>query len=173
MEHGSHKVDLVDENGHVVGVKSRRDIDKKHDTYHTVYVLLVTPEGELVLSRIPERKDLPNLYAGQLGAAAATIRRSGESPMAAARRAVARELYIDDAAVVPVGGGLFKTDGRQTYVSVYYVVARAPEVYSATDIAGLVTISPRAFREIIEHSPDDLAPNLYELWERYGKRLPL
>ena len=173
MEHGSHKVDLVDENGVVVGAKSRREIDKAHDTYHTVYVLLVTPEGELVLSRIPERKDLPNLYAGQLGAAAATIRRSGESPMAAARRAVARELYIDDATVVPVGGGLFKTDGRQTYVSVYYVMADAPDVYSATDIADLVTISPRVFRDMVEHSPEELAPNLRELWDRYGKRLPL
>lgn len=173
MEHGSYKVDLVDENGVVVGAKPRRDIDKAHDVYHTIYVLLVTPEGELVLSRIPERRDLPNLYAGQLGAAAATIRRSGESPMTAARRAVARELYIDDAAVVPVGGGLFKTDDRQTYVSVYYVVASAPEVYSATDIADVVTISPRAFREMVEHSPSDLAPNLLELWNRYGKRLPL
>lgn len=173
MEHGSYKVDLVDENGVVVGAKPRRDIDKKYDTYHTIYVLLVTPEGGLVLSRIPERNDLPNLYAGQLGATAATIRRSGESPMAAARRAVARELYIDDASVVPVGGGLFSTDGRQTYVSVYYIVASAPEVYSATDIADVVTISPRAFRDLMEHSPDELSPNLRELWERYGKRLPL
>ena len=173
MEHGSYKVDLVDENGVVVGAKPPREIDKKHDVYHTVYVILVTPEGELVLSRIPERKDLPNLYAGQLGAAAATIRRSEESPLAAARRAVARELYIDDAKVVPVGGGLFSTAGRQTYVSVYYVVSSAPDVYSATDIAGLVTISPRAFRELVEQSPSELAPNLLELWRRYGSRLPL
>ena len=173
MEHGSQLVDLVDENGVVVGSKPRRDIDKNRDLYHVIYVMLVTPEGELVLSRIPERSDLPNLYSGKLGAPAATIRRSGESPMTAAQRAVARELYIDDAAVVPVGGGLFSTDNRQTYVSVYYVVARAPEVYSATDIADLVTVSPRDFRATVEHHSDELAPTLVELWARYEKRLPL
>lgn len=173
MEHGSHRVDLVDENGLVVGSKPRREIDKSHDVYHVVYVMLVTPEGELVLSRIPKREDLPNLYAGKLGSPAATIRRSDESPMSAAQRAAARELYIDNAAVVPVGGGLFDTDGRQSYVSVYYAVASAPDVYSATDIADLVTIAPREFRKTVEETPQDLAPNLLELWRRYEKRLPL
>ena len=37
MEHGRHLVDIVDENGLVVGSKQRRDIDKNRDTYHAVY----------------------------------------------------------------------------------------------------------------------------------------
>src|ERR1700704_6083090 len=57
MEHGRHLVDLVDENGLVVGTKQRRDIDKNRDTYHSVYTMLVSPVGQVILARIPNRKD--------------------------------------------------------------------------------------------------------------------
>jgi hypothetical protein len=173
MEHGRYLVDLVDENGLVVGSKPRREIDKKIDLYHVVYVILISPEGQLILARIPRRDDLPNLYSGRLGAAVATIRRSGESPMAAARRAVAREIYIDDAEVIPAGGGLFEADGKPTYVSVYYMIADVPETYSSTDIAELVKVTSREFRQYVEQRPDELAPNLVHLWHRYQSRLPL
>jgi hypothetical protein len=174
MEHGSHHVDLVDENGLVVGSKPRREIDKNHDIYHVVYTVLVSPVGQVVLSRIPARKDLPNLYEGKLGVPAATIRRSGEAPMTAAKRSVERELFIDDAKVVPVGGGLFVLDdGRQTYVSVYFLVANAPETFSSTDIAELVTMAPRDLREQLDRQPDDFAPTMRLLWDRYQDRLPL
>ncbi len=173
MEHGRYLVDLVDENGLVVGSKPRREIDKKHDLYHVVYVVMISPKGELILSRIPRRHDLPNMYVGCLGAAVATIRRSDESPMAAAQRAIARELYIDEAEVVPVGGGLFNSDDKQTYTSVYYMVADVPETYSSTDIAEVVSIAPKEFRHKVEQHPEELAPNLLMLWERYQNRLPV
>lgn len=174
MEHGRHHVDLVDENGHVVGSKPRRDINKDKDTYHAVYIVLVSPVGEVVLARIPTRRDLPNLYAEQLGVPAATIRRSGESPLSAAKRSAERELFIDDADVVPVGGGLFKLpDNRQTYVSVYYLVAHPPETYSTTDIGEMVTFTPRELRERIESHPEEFAPTMLEIWRRYSDRLPL
>jgi hypothetical protein len=158
----------------VVGSKPRRDIDKHRDVYHVVYTVLISPVGQIVLAHIPERKDLPNLYNGQLGVPAATIRRSGESPMAAAQRSVERELFIDDAKLVPVGGGLFiLEDGRQTYVSVYYLVGNAPESYSSTDIADLVTFTPRDLRARIESHPDEFAPTMLLLWDKYQDRLPL
>jgi hypothetical protein len=174
MEHGRHLVDLVDENGLVVGTKQRRDIDKNRDTYHAVYTILVSPVGQIILARIPERKDLPNLYVGQLGVPAATIRRSGESPMSAAQRSAARELYIDDAKVIPVGGGLLSLgNGRQTYASLYYMVANLPETYSSTDIGELVIFNPRDLREHIVDKPEEFAPTMLRLWERYQNRLPL
>jgi len=174
MEHGRHLVDIVDENGLVVGSKQRRDIDKNRDTYHAVYTALVSPVGQVILARIPDRSDLPNLYVGQLGVPAATIRRSGESPMAAAQRAVARELFIDDAKLVPVGGGLLELEnGRQTYISVYYMVANPPESYSSTDIGELVTFNPRELRERIANNPEEFAPTMLKLWDRYQDRLPL
>ncbi|SRR6266496_1206045 len=174
MEHGRYLVDLVDENGLVVGSKPRREIDKHRDLYHAVFTLLVTPVGQVILGRIPRRDDLPNLYADQLGAPVGTIRRSGESPMAAALRSAARELYIDNARLVPLGGGLFRLDdGRQSYVSVYYIVANPPETYSSTDITELVTFTPRDLRQRIEEAPKDFAPTFLMLWGKYQDRLPL
>ena len=174
MEHGRHLVDLVDENGIVVGSKPRREIDKQHDQYHTVFIVLVSPVGEIVLGRIPTRVDLPNLYAGRLGVPAATIRRSDESPLSAAQRAVERELFIDDAKLVPVGGGSFELpEKRRTYASVYYMVASEPESYSTTDISELVTFTPRDLRERLEAHPEEFAPTLRTLWERYQNRLPI
>jgi len=173
MEHGTHSVDLVDENGLVVGTKLRREIDKSHDNYHTVYTLVISPVGRVVLARIPTREDLPNLYVNRFGASVATIRRTEESPMTAAQRSVARELYIDDAEVVPVGGGFFHTDGCGTYVSVYYLIADPPRTYSSTDIAELKEFSPRELSESMKENPEIFAPNLLKLWERYYSRLPL
>ena len=174
MEHGRHLVDLVDENGLVVGTKQRRDIDKNRDTYHTVFTVLVTPVGQIILARIPDRRDLPNLYVGQLGAPAATIRRSGESPLSAAQRSVARELYIDEGKVVPVGGGLLDLEGgRQVYVSLYYMVANQPETFSSTDIGELMIFNPRELRERIAEHPEEFAPTMLKLWDRYQDRLPL
>ncbi len=174
MEHGTHHVDLVDENGHVVGSKPRRDINKHKDTYHSIYIVLISPVGEVVLARIPTRTDLPNLYSGQLGVPAATIRRSRESPLSAAKRSAQRELFIDAADVVPVGGGLFNLpDNRQTYVSVYYLVGNPPETYSTTDIGEMVTFTPRELRERMEEHPEQFAPTMLEIWRRYSDRLPL
>jgi ADP-ribose pyrophosphatase YjhB (NUDIX family) len=174
MEHGTHLVDLVDEKGIVVGNKHRRDIDKQIDRYHAVYTLLVSPEGQVVFARIPERKDLPNLYVGQLGVPSATIRRTGESPEEAARRAIARELYIDDAEVVHVGDGLLTLDdGRQTYASLFYMVADMPETFSSTDISEIALLSPREIDTRIASHPDEFAPTMRLLWKTYRSKLPL
>ena len=71
----SDLVELIDHTGRATGAKPRSQIDKTRDVYHGVYVLLMTPTRELVLSEIPERSDLPNLYVHKLGVTAATMRR--------------------------------------------------------------------------------------------------
>jgi hypothetical protein len=62
--HEDQLVDIVTIGGDVVGQKPRKAIDKMHDIYHGVYVIVQTPDGMLLLSTIPRRNDLPNLYAG-------------------------------------------------------------------------------------------------------------
>lgn len=174
MEHGAHFVDILDQYGHIAGQKRRRDIDKTKDIYHAVYIVLVTPEGEVVLTHIPERDDLPNLYAGQLGVPVATIRRHDESTIQAARRAAARELFIDDAEVHELGQEMFTlADGRKTLVSVFYLVGEPPETFSKTDLAGFEVMTPaQVSRELQEH-PEKFAPTLRLLWQRYVKSLPV
>src|SRR6266536_2001882 len=94
MDHGDYLVDILDAKGHVVAQKPRPSVNKRLDRYRTVHVLMLTPAGELVLSQISERQDLPNIYARRLGTTVATIRRSGENAERAARRALEREIFL-------------------------------------------------------------------------------
>src|SRR5688572_21475881 len=115
MEHSAHQVDILDKQGRVVGQKLRRDIDKLNDIHHSVHVFLITPQGELVLSAIPAREDLPNLYPRKLGTTVATIRRSGETAQQAAVRSLARELFIDKAPVNLLGEKMFQLPERLNF----------------------------------------------------------
>lgn len=174
MEHGAYFVDIFDQHGHLAGQKRRRDIDKSKDIYHTIYIFLITPEGEVVLAHIPEREDLPNMYAGQIGASVATIRRHDESTIRAAQRAAARELFIDDAEVHELGEEmLVLDDGHRTLASVFYLVSEPPETFSKTDLAGFEVMTPaKVSRELQEH-PEKFAPTMQNLWQKYVKSLPI
>jgi hypothetical protein len=174
MEHAKHLIDLVDKQGNPVGQKMRRDVDKLHDLYHSIHILLVTPLGQLVFSRIPTREDLPNIYTNQLGTTVTTIRRTGETAEQAAARAVSRELFIDEADLHHLDDRFDQLkNGQQSYVSAYYLVADAPEIYSKTDSEGFVTISPSEFRKELINHPERFAPSLVEFWNIYRDRLPL
>ncbi|HSX28010.1 MAG TPA: NUDIX domain-containing protein [Candidatus Saccharimonadales bacterium] len=174
MEHAAHNVDILDETGSIVGHKLRREIDKLHDIFHVIMVFLITPEGEIVLTPILDRTDLPNLYPGQLSIPVGTIRRTDETAEAAARRSVARELFIDDADVKFVGEGpIDYGDKIKRYVSVFYVVGDPPKVFSKTDIGEMFTITPRELTKRLKASPKDFAPSLRITWERYLDKLPV
>lgn len=170
MDHGSYAVDLVDEGGRIIGQKLRREIVKEHDHYHAVYTLLVTPDNRIVLSRIPERKDLPNVYGGKLGITAGTIRRHNESAKAAAERVIERELYCMDQQPTHLGTGYYDfPDGHGCYASIYYFVHDLPTTYSGQDIAALVPMSSSEVRS----TPADFTPTFLILWRMYKDRLPI
>ena len=174
MEHNMHLVDILDERGAVVGTKRRIDIRKPQDIYHTVHILLVTPRGEIVVSTIPVREDLPNLYAGKIGTTVATIRRTEETAFQAGQRAVSRELFIDHMPLNQVGERIYHLgDSRTNLITLFYGVAEAPESYSLLDIDSLIVLSPREIDLMIEHSPDDVADSLAAVWHDYRRHLPL
>lgn len=174
MEHAAHPVDVLDADGKVIGKKLRRDINKVKDIYHAVFVLLVTPKGEVVLGVIPPREDLPNLYSRQLGATMASIRRSDETALQAAVRGVERELFIDKADLHLLGEQMLDLpDGIKTFMTAYYMIADAPPSYSVIDIDTLVVVTPQQIRNLILNHPDEIAPTLKTVWESYSSKLPI
>lgn len=173
MEHAAYQVDVLDEEGGIVGSKKRQDIDKTTDIFHVIYVVLVTPEGQLVLTPIPKRKDLPNLFVGQLSPPVATIRRTGEKSEAAAYRAVGRELFIDDPELEFLGEAMMEFGDVKRFVSVFTLIGEPPHVYSKTDIDKLVIISPRELAKRIRETPEEFAPPLLAIWEKWQERLPI
>jgi len=174
MEHGAHLVDVLDKTGAIISSKRRSDVDKSVDIYHGVYIFLITPRGEVVLSTIPVREDLPNLYAQRLGAPAATIRRSGETAEEAADRCATRELFIDQLPLKLVGEKMYHlSSDRYVYASVFCAIAEAPLNYSLIDIESFLVVTPREIDAMIEHHPEKIAETFIAFWHDYRKKLPL
>lgn len=174
MEHSAHFVDLLDASGKIVGQKIRRDINKATDVYHTVFVFVVTPNGQLVLGKIPRRSDLPNLYVDLLGVPMATIRRSNETAQQAAVRGVTRELFIDNPHLLPIGEGMITfTDKRVQFASVFCLVAEKPSSHSLIDMPELIVLTPKQFRTMLHQQPNKIASSLQKLWQLYATKLPI
>lgn len=175
MQHDFYPVDILNANGDIIGAKPRRDLDKLHDISHTIHIILVTPLGEVVMSIIPVREDLPNVYGSKLGTTVATIRRSSEGDDQAAVRAISRELFIDDMPLTkvetkfydhmpPMPGSLF---------SVYYGVSDVPESYSMVDLDGLIVMTPREIDTQIDQDPHSFAFSFLKIWKDYKNKLPI
>lgn len=174
MQHDFYPVDLLNEEGVVVGSKPRYQINKLEDIHHTTHVILITPRGEVVMSIIPVREDLPNVYANKLGTTVATIRRSGESALHAAQRSVSRELFIDDMPLTLLGERFHPLPPmKDNLLTVYYGISEVPESYSLLDIDGLIVMSPREIDAKLETSPDDYARSFIEVWKAYRQKLPI
>jgi hypothetical protein len=172
MDHASHLVDIVNEDGTVASTKTRQEIDKKTDLYHTVFVILKTPANKVVLSKIPDREDLPNLYAGTLGPTVSTIRRHEETDDEAGMRAVKRELYIEDLSLTKLGEDyLVLPDGHRKYMSVYLGTHSLPSEFSHEDIESLNPLNSDEIEEQLKTKPEIIAPTFQAIWQKYKKDL--
>lgn len=167
-------VDILDNDGSVVGQKPRREVDKTKDIYHTVFVLVLTPQKEVVLGVIPPREDLPNLFPNMYGGTMATIRRSGETALEAAKRGIARELFIDDADPQLIGEGMENIEGRlPVFASLFVLYSDPPVSFSLIDIASLKPMSQLKFEALLEVRPERVTPTLQLLWAKYGKKITI
>lgn len=173
MEHAAYDVDILDNEGNIVAHKPRQNVDKATDIYHAIHIFLITPDAQLVLTRIAANKTLPNQFAGKWGVPVATIRRSNESAEAAASRAVARELFIADTQPVFVGEAIVSIEGVPRLISAFTLIVAPPRTYSKHDAGELTTMSPREFTRLLRRSPDDISPTLKALWELWQERLPI
>lgn len=171
MGHAEYEVDILNEDGRVIGQKQRQAIDKGTDIFHSVHVILVTPEGEVIVSIIPAREDLPNLYAGKIGTTMATIRRHGESPEQAARRGLRRELLIEEPVLQPVHDAMVVLeDGRIHHLTAYVVEAVKPELYRPLDIGELMVLPPESLEVALMMNADQFAPTLKVVWDNVRRR---
>jgi hypothetical protein len=170
MEHADFPVDILDKEGRITGQKPRRAVNKRMDIYHGVHVVLMTPRGELVVSLIPQREELPNLYADLLGSTMATIRRHGETAEEAARRGLRRELLIDEANLRLLCDGMtVLDDGRPTYLTAFLVEAERPLLYRLADIGELVVITPEGVDLAMTVHADRFAPTMKAIWPSLQK----
>jgi hypothetical protein len=169
MRHADYLIDLVDRQGKVAGQKQRKDIDKSTDLYHGIYVLVITPDRQLVVSKIPQRTDLPNLYANRLGVTVATMRRHGETAEEAARRALADEALIVGATPDPKGNHMVDfPDGRTAYMSVFFLVHPVPQTINPINIQEIIPLSSAELKSLLNENSDSIAPTLAFICKSYN-----
>lgn len=166
MDKGKYNIDILNQQEDIVDKKPRVDVVKGVDIYHAVYVVLVTPRGEVALSKIANRADLPNVHHGAFGCTAATIRRSGETAEQAAERAVNDELHIDETPEL-VYQGMQAVDGTHRLVGLYKIVAEPPTSYSKIDIDEIVTFSQPEFEAALKDTSGTITPMLRLFWKKH------
>jgi hypothetical protein len=172
MNHAEHLVDLVDKDGNVVGNKQRQEIDKTIDLYHTVFVVISTPDNKLILSKIPSRTDLPNLYAGNIGATVATIRRHNETADEASSRVVNAELFIKEVQLTHIGDThLMLPDERNMYASVYRGIHVTPKDFSHKDIESLLVLNRSDLDEAVRVDKTRFSSTFLAIWQKYKNNL--
>jgi hypothetical protein len=165
MDYAQQLVDILDHEGRITHQKPRRAVDKQTDIFHGVHVMLQTARGELVVSVIPERDELPNRYAGMLGSTMATIRRHSETAEEAARRGLRRELMIEPKHLRLLRDGMLTlADGSLNYLTAYLVEADCPNLYRTADVGELMVITPSGIDVAIMAHADQVSPTLRAIW---------
>lgn len=142
----STEIALVGEGGQLIGSKPRHAVTI-NDTCHSVFILVVTPEKQLLLRKLP---------SGKLSATAMTIRLLDEDPLETVKRGFPDAIHFHH-----LGDQLLSLPGQKTYVSVYYAVAEHAEnpniiAHNKDEIDAQV-----------------LTPAFTILWQQYKHLLPL
>lgn len=166
MNDGDFNVDILDQDGQKVGVKIRKDIIKGSDIYHAVYGVIITPKGNLAISKIAQRSDMPNLHAGSYGCTAATIKRVDESGDQAMSRAIKNELDLN-IPIKLVKEELIPVDGTYRKIGLYELHSDAPTKYSKTDIEEIKEFTKEEFENLIKTSPESITPLLKIFWDNW------
>jgi len=137
---------LVNHDGLVVGAKPRSAITPT-DIYHAVFVLLITPNKQLIASTIT---------GGKLSATAVTLCQPNESAQqAAARIATAARHHLGDQFYT-------SPNGRKQYISVFYGIASPGKKGHAYELIADVTARDK-----------DCTPALQFIWQSYQHLLPV
>lgn len=173
LSHEEYDVDLLNEQGQVIGTKKRREVNKQTDILHGVYVLVFSPAGKLILSRIPQAPEKGKLYGGRLGGTAATVVRHDEPRDVAARRVLATELFVDYADLTFLGQTFhFYEDGVRRLVSVYYCVHKEALMKNPEEQDDLVPMTREEVALAVASSPHQFSQPFLGIWHDHADQLP-
>lgn len=174
-ESNDYNVKLLNEAGEVVGTKLRSEINKAEDILHTVHTIGITANKEVILSLIPQKKQIfrDGLFEGKLGNAAAAIVREDESAEDAAKRALSDELFLTNIEVQLLGEEfdvMEREDGstsRRLHTAYMYKHFGANVCFNRNDSAGLLLFQREDLDAWVNEQPDLFAPSFVAIWQRY------
>lgn len=169
MDHQDFLVTVYNADHEPIGAKPRRDIDKFSDIVDCTQVLVFTPDHQIILGRIPENPK--NLEPGKISSTAATIRRENETPVQAAKRALADELGVNGTEPEYIGQEFFTLDnGVRKIISICVAVVPFTNIEINLERTGEMSSVDRAEFESIVNQ-ENTGQVLKLIWQKHQSAL--
>jgi len=125
-------VDLVDEDGHVVGTAGRSVVRRDNLRHAATAVLVRDPAGRIYLHR---RSDTKDWAPGHWDAAAGGVISAGEDPHRSALRELEEELGITGTTLTELGTHLYEDDTVRCFEHAYETVWDGPVRHQPEEVA--------------------------------------
>ncbi|MDX2170400.1 MAG: NUDIX domain-containing protein [Deltaproteobacteria bacterium] len=164
MAHSSagELVDIVDADDRVLRQATRAEMRAGRLRHRATYLLVFNSRGELFVHQRTASKDV---YPAYWDVAVGGVVGAGESYDDGARRELAEEIGVRDAAPEPLFGFAWEDAGNQVHGRVYRVVTDAPLRLQAEEIQHGEWLLPAAVDARIARDP--FCPDGVLVWRRY------
>jgi isopentenyldiphosphate isomerase len=120
---GDELVDVVDSDDRVMATVSRRRMRGERLRHRAVFIVVTSPDDELLVHR---RSDAKDLWPGRWDLAVGGVVAAGETYDDAARRELAEELGVTGVEPHPIGVGAYADDEVDLVARCYRVEYRGP-----------------------------------------------
>ena len=133
-------VDLVDADDRVVGVISRREMRQYRGRHRTVFIVVRSGAGDVLVHRRADHKDV---WPGRWDLAAGGVVASGETYDEAAVRELAEELGIEGVALQRLGRGAYEDTDVAEIAVVYGAEWDGPIRFADGEVTAAEWVSRR------------------------------
>lgn len=123
-------VEVLDDEGTVVGVMSRAEVRAANLRHRSVYVLVRSSGGDVLVHR---RADWKDVYPGRWDVAFGGVPQVGETPVEAARRELQEEAGIE-VPLVPIGVGSYADDDLDVEGHLFAAVSDGPFTFTDGEV---------------------------------------
>ena len=143
-------VDVVDEHDVVVGVTTRGEMRAQRLRHRSVFVLVRSSAGDVLVHRRSEEKDV---WPGRWDLAAGGVLASGESYADGARRELAEELGVTDVMFQRLGAGRYEDDAVSEVSEVYGVTWDGAVRFADGEVVEARWVTPSELVELVATAP--------------------
>jgi|GEM_PF-5818285 len=163
-------VDILDENGFAIGVKSKEYIDKVKDNLPVVYVIVYNSLGEVLIVELPGEDDKKNMFYQKYSLSAATLLMHDEDPKDGAKRALIKDFNIHSNPIfLDKSFFSFNNTKRMGY---FFALKYDEEVEVNFDSAQKGEfVSREMIENMILQDPDIYTPSFLEFWNKFNDKL--
>ena len=157
-------VEVIDDEGHVLEVVTRREIRERHLLHRVSSVLVRNGAGEVYLHRRSEAKDI---YPGAYDVWAGGVLSPGESPAEGARRELQEELGVDGVELRELFVGRYEAARGRCITHCYEVIYDGPITHQPEEVKSGEWVSVDELRARLQRERDNFTDDGAMFLERW------